>query len=204
MLETTEVITKETKLVRALGGGRIVHAIECSHIANWDIEGLTPLNKFNPKNMNTCNDPICNILVHLSLGAKDYDTNRKKYLSKFLQYKISAGLVQAFYIKGRAKTEFYGNIIYIHSKKDDWKIEFCLDGNIKLWHNNYQTAKRKDGQNAFAAGYHEHELMTENKLKEEMNQIIRYDFKEANKVHEKKNKGEKKRKKMTLKEIAEL
>ena len=197
-LTTTNEITKNTILIRATGGARVVHSIDCPYIKDWDITGTVNLDKYNHKNMKACTHPTCNILVNCSIGAKDYRSNRKKYLQLFLKNNIKPELVREFYTKGRAKTEFYGDTLFIHSKKDDWKIEFCLDGEIKLWHNNYQTSKRKNEDSEhFAVGYHEHKLTTTNKLKEAILQIIKYDYKHAKKNHN----GVKERK--TFREIIE-
>lgn len=42
-------IDKNTALIRPLGGSRMVHAINCSYIKKWNIEGCTALDKFNPQ-----------------------------------------------------------------------------------------------------------------------------------------------------------
>ena len=84
-------IDKNTALIRPLGGARMVHAINCSYIKEWNIEGCTALDKFNPQKMNVC--PTCETLVYLASGAKDYASNKNTYAELVNRFSIYPKLI---------------------------------------------------------------------------------------------------------------
>jgi hypothetical protein len=194
-------ITKDTLLIRAVGGSRVVHTIDCDFIKSWDISGCVPIDRFNPKLMKTC--PKCESMVYVSLGAKDFAKNRKKYAEFFTRHNVNSTTVKEFYTQGRAHTEFRGNTLYIQSKKDNWKIEESLDGKIHLFHNNYVVKQRDAGDNFSGIGYHEHELISKEpeRLYEALRQIINYDYEKAQQVHKKKKYDGPKKKGRTFRDL---
>lgn len=185
----TEEITKDTILIRTLGGNHIVHAIGCPYIADWDIDGCEPIARFKPDKMATC--PMCKRMAYTSIGAKDYAKHRKDYERIFTEFKVSANLIADFVQAGRAKMTLINNIMYVHAKQDDWYIDFNY-GDVHLFHNNYRAnARSAEDDNAFIKGYHEHTLAAEapnDKAYEAIRQIIKYDYRTAEKVHKKKKK----------------
>ena len=184
--ENLSGITKDTILIRTIGGSRTVHAIDCDYIKDWNINGCIAIDKFNPKLMSTC--AVCERSVYTSIGAKDYTKNRKKYEEVFQKNGIQAATVKDFYRKARAKTQFRENILYVESKKEEWKIEFLPNDDVKLFHNNYQVRKGNSTDRIGRSGYHEHTLHTSTKLYEAMRQIINYNYEKAENKHKVKRK----------------
>lgn len=181
-------IDKNTVLIRPLGGARMVHAINCSYIKEWNIEGCTALDKFNPQKMNVC--PTCETLVYLASGAKDYASNKNTYAELVNRFSIYSKLIYNLVFIAKAKLEIVGNRLYIRKKQDVFYIDFNLD-DVKLFHNNYCQTARDNNFTDNVGGFHEHPLINtepSERFKEAVKQVTKYKYEEAKKTHEKKRK----------------
>ena len=181
------MITKDTTLIRTIGGKRMVHAIGCPWIQNWNIDGCEPISKLKPAKMKIC--PVCRRMVFTSIAAKDFQKHRKEYEKFYNDFSVSSTVLEDLIQRGKAKMEIRNEKLYISSKEDDWYIDFRF-GEIHLWHNNYSVNDRaKQGVNIVDKGFHEHVLRSKKpneQVYEAFRQIIKYDFKKATNVHKKK------------------
>ena len=183
-------ITKDTVLVRAKGGSRILHVVGCDIISDWTLDGCEAVQKVKFNKMKLCQN--CQRLIYTSQGAKDFKKKRKEYENLYKKFSIPSSIISALFINAKAKTEIKNDTIYITSKRDNWYIDYRFN-EVHLYHNNYRIGERMTNMNSFAVdkGFHEHELYaTTNNQKfiEALKQIIKYDFKKANAVHKKKKK----------------
>lgn len=192
-------ITKDTKLIRTIGGKRMVHVTNCSYIKNWTIEGAEAIKKYNPGKMKVC--PTCERLVLLADMSKDYAKNKVKYSQLISEYKLSVAVLNKLFA-AKCKVELCGNKLFITKKKDIFYISFEYD-DIRLFHNNYNVSNRDNGSIDSTKGYHEHDLFSEDSVKrfdEALRQIANYEFEEAKKTHAK---SKPKKGKMTFSEYDE-
>lgn len=179
-------ITKDTPLIRTTGGKRVVHAIGCPIIKDWEMTGCVPLDEAKPKTMKFC--PKCEKMIWTSIGALDYMKHRMEYHALYRKFNVSTYRVQLLYNKGRAKTELRGNVLYARSKGQRWKIDFSDPDQLILWHNNY-TDKGNDVISY--QGYHEHEVSGSNpgaQMANCINQISQYEYEKAKEIHKKNKK----------------
>lgn len=188
--ENLSGITKNTKLVRTVGGNRTVHMINCRYIKDWNINGCVAVDRFNPKLMHTC--PLCEGMVYTSFGAEDFNEKWLEYQRIWERFGISNTALIEFFGKARAKTFISespeAKSINISSKKERWRIDILPDGTIKLFHNNYKKSDVNGSGRIDKPGFHEHALMTKTSLYESMRQIINYNYEKAETVHKKKRK----------------
>ena len=179
-------ITKDTPLIRTTGGNHTVHAIGCPVIQNWEMTGCEPIYEAKPSRMRFC--PKCEKMIWTSIGANDYMKHRMEYHKFYKDFHVSTYRVQLLYNKGRAKTELRGDVLYICSKGQRWKIDFSNPEQLVLWHNNY-TDK---GNDVFSyQGYHEHKVIGDNpyaQMANCINQIATYEYEKAKEVHKKNKK----------------
>lgn len=198
-------INKNTILVRGLGGNRMVHAVGCPWIADWTIDSCEPVDKLKPGKMKLC--PTCKKMILTSQMAKDYQKHKRQYLKLYKEFNISDTVLESLCKQAKAKIELRNKVLYIHSKQDDWYIDFNY-GDVHLYHNNYHVNERSNGiNNAFAKGFHEHDLRCrelcdnpEAFAYEALRQIIKYDYKKADNVHKAKRR-EKKASRMVFSEL---
>lgn len=178
----------DIKILRTIGGARIVHMPTCPKIQDWDIEGLEVIDKFNPKKMKTC--PMCAAMVFITESASDIVKNYKSYEKLVHDYEITNATLHKLLVENKCKLELRdsGNKLYVKKKGDTFYIDFST-GEVRLFHNNYcQTARQRQDGHAMK-GFHEHNLMLDTpsaKVNEALRQIANYDFSEAVKVHKKK------------------
>jgi len=181
-------ISKDWKLVQAVGGKKLIHARGCSFIADWELDGCREIVEFKPNKMKPC--PTCGKLVFITLGAKDYVKNVTRYKAIFLQSGIMMDSIISFFRDSRAKVQLFGDRLFVHCRKDDWYIDLSL-GECHLYHNNYRIQQREADGNFDDKGFHEHPLRKETqveRLNEAMRHISGYRYEEAEKAHAKKRK----------------
>lgn len=183
------MLDKETKLIRTTGGKRFVHIITCPYIRDWDTEGCEPIDKVKYKKMAIC--PTCEKSIYLLEGAKDFNKKQKEYEKLFEN--VSASKVKNLFISQKAKSELVGTKLYINTKYDSWYIDFTLLDEVRLFHGNYDISARESHEDNFKKmGYHEHNCG--NTFNSAISQIVRYDYKRAEKIHKSQRKKLKKQK----------
>jgi len=181
-------ISIDWRLMQAIGGKKLVHARGCDFIKDWELDGCREITEFKPNRMKPC--PTCGKLVFVTLGAKDYVKNVAKYKAIFLQSGVTIDTIIGFFRDSRAKTQVFGDKLFIHCRKDDWYIDLSL-GECHLYHNNYQVQKREQDAVFDSKGYHEHDLKNETqaqRLNEALRQISAYRYEKAEKAHAKRRK----------------
>lgn len=177
---------KRNQLIRTIGGKRLVHIASCPYIRDWDIEGCEVLDKVKYNKMSIC--PTCEKSVYIREGATDFEKKQNQYEKLFET--VSASKVRSLFITQGAKTRLVNERLYIKAKRDSWYIDFSL-GEIRLFHGNYDIAAREDQEEAFSKmGYHEHKVG--NSFNAAISQIVRYDYKQAEKAHKKARKRQRK------------
>lgn len=168
----------KTPLIRTIGGKRIVHIVTCPYIREWDIDGCEPLTgkpKWNK--LSVCQ--TCGKSVYITNGATDFSKKQKEYERLFEE--VSLSKVKTLYINQKAKTRIVGSRFYVMTKHDSWYIDFTL-GKIRLFHGNYDIYAREANEEFFKeSGYHEHNCGST--FNSAISQIIRYDYKQAEKRH---------------------
>lgn len=201
MAFSTKPISVNYKLVRELGGARIVHAKGCSMIQNYDVRGLEEIDTFKPGKMTPCKH--CEKLVYIAGAAEDYQKNYRKYNAVFRD--VSASLVRTLFGSDKkAQCTFLGDRLYILYGKDRWYLDltFFSLGEVHLFHNNYNTEKRSHGDSAwFKTGFHEHPLPDQRTTVTEcIRRIIGYDYGKAKRAH-KEHQKERRQNRHTMSEI---
>lgn len=177
---------KRNQLIRTIGGKRLVHIASCPYIKDWDIEGCEILEKVKYNKMSIC--PTCEKSVYIREGATDFEKKQPKYEKLFEP--VSGSKVRSLFISQGAKSRLVNEKLYIRTKRDSWYIDFSL-GEIRLFHGNYNVAAREEQAEDFSKmGYHEHKV--DNSFNAAISQIVRYDYKQAEKVHKKARKQQRK------------
>lgn len=120
----------------------ILHIPECPYIRKNTQEV-----KRLPKKYTVC--PNCEKMFYILKGDKKALLHQKEY-ERFFEH-IDVGHIKQFYEEG-GMTEWWNDMLFLHYKQDNWKIEMNLFNPEVLWHNNYCV---KDGKRVFLAGYHQ-------------------------------------------------
>lgn len=183
-------VTKNYKLVREIGGARVVHAKGCPTASKYDIMGLEEIEEFKPEKMRAC--AKCEKQVYIANAAVDYQKQYRNYWAVFQNVSIVL-IRRLFHSHHLVKMEFIGNRLYIRADRERWYIDLTLFGigEVHLFHNNYNVKKRNEGDAAWnKPGYHEHELKSDLESFDQMSEAIRriavYDYEEAKRAHKRK------------------
>ena len=185
----TKPISLNYKLVRELGGARLVHAKGCYIIQDYDERGLEEIPTFKPEKMIPCKH--CEKLIYIAGAAEDYQKNYRKYSKVFRD--VSVSLVRTLFGSNKkAQCTFVGNRLYILYGKDCWYLDLTLFplNEVHLFHNNYNTTKRSKGDSKwFKTGFHEHTLPNQQmSVMECVRRIIGYDYGKAKHAHKERQK----------------
>lgn len=181
-----EGLIKKGQLIRTTGGKRMVHIASCPYIQDWDISGCEFIDKVKYNKMALC--PTCEKLVYIAEGAIDFEKKMTEYEKIFAS--IASSKVHSLYVNQKAKTQLVNKKLYLRTKTDSWYIDFSLQ-EIRLFHGNYDVSAREEDEDDFSKiGYHEHK--TSGTFNSAISQIVRYDYKQAEKKHKKARKKQRK------------
>ena len=209
-------ITRNYKLVREVGGGRLVHAKGCPIASDYDIMGLEEIAEWKPDKMNTC--PCCRKQVYIAQAANDYQEHYRKYWDIFRS--VPENVLRRLFQNGNSPTgsrlngelrdikmQIINNRLYLRVDRERWYIDLTLFpiGEVHLYHNNYSIKRRNENDEDWAEpGYHEHELWAHrsdirldpdslDQMTDAIRKIAIYDYNEARQVHKKKHVAKQKR-----------
>jgi len=185
-------ISKNFKLVREIGGSRIVHARGCESIRNYCVDGMEEISEYRPGKMRPC--AHCERYVFVANAAKDYVEHIREYHEIF--DKLSICSVRRLFKKSRRHMdlEIIGQRLYMRVDRERWYIDISLlaIGEVRVFHNNYNITKRDNDDAAWTeVGYHEHQLKGryETQIEEAIMQAASYDYEKAKEAHKAKQKN---------------